>query len=113
MEDKGWYAQARSVLSSTRDLTLHIAGSAAAAIRRDLTTIGLGEGTQRAGWSTFWHMVRYRHFYRLMPIATALGLGISLEDSHDGKLVVRINDRIGRDTAAHGVLVVQKARGGR
>jgi hypothetical protein len=111
MGDRGWYAESINCLSTQRQVTLIIGGSAACAIRRDLTTVGLGESTQRAGWSTLWHMVRYRLFYRLVSYATAFGLGISLEDAPDGKLVVHMNGAVGRDGPRQGELVIQKGHG--
>lgn len=108
MESKGWYAQAVGEMTAKREVVVLVGGRAARELRYDLTMVG--EGHQRGGAVSLWHIIRYRVFYRLVARALALGLGVSMEDTQEGQLLVKMNSRIGCERLSAGVFVVYKAR---
>lgn len=108
IDDKGWYARAVAELTAKREVDILILGKAARALRYDLKMAG--DGSQRGGWLNLWFMLRHGRFYRLVARALALGLGVSMEDTQEKQLLVKVNSRIGCERLSAGVFVVYKAR---
>jgi hypothetical protein len=107
-EEKGWYAHAMSTLVANRELVILITGTAAPALRKHLAT--LSEEGQGAGYRTLFYMLRYRKVHRLFFSALAIGLGVAMEETAHGELLLRMNERIGHHGPCAGVFVVRKAR---
>jgi hypothetical protein len=108
MNEKDWYAKAMVALAANRELVIAVDGSAASRLRRHLTA--MSERGQGAGYWNILNMLRYRRFHRVFFSALAFGLGVSIEDTQEGKLLILMNQRVGNEEPSPRVLVVQRAR---
>ena len=108
MADKDWYAEAMTALVGERELTIQVRGATAAGLRKHLAT--MSEQSRRAGWLNIFYMLRYRRFHRVFYSALALGLGVEMEDTENGQLLVRLNEKVGQQPSRPGVALIHTAR---
>ena len=93
MNENGWYQLAYTTLHNQRKLTIVIGQKNDATLYQHF--VDLSDSGRGGGYRTLFYMVRYRGLHRLMFSAVALGLGVSLERTQGGELVVRMNETLG------------------